>query len=113
MKLKMKMEMQMQMQMKIADTEPRERPLLEVNISAESIEDGDEYLTQWLRDHSTFAHKNQEEYIFWIPPFEHREKYLEQYYGADIPQVVQDSMAKAIGQRMDKEDAGYLLIAII
>lgn len=89
----------------------KERQLIEV-----SIHQGEETseCIEWCQDNATFLHNEEDEFMFWIPPFDSEmDVILRTIYGTDIPETIQNKLIEAINFRAGQEDGGYLLIAFI
>ena len=89
-----------------------QRPLLEVTIDKSNFKDPTifEQLIDWCDEHHTFAHADNAEYMYWIPPLDGCEKWLENSYGPKIPKIIKKFIVDAIMKTAAEEDAGFLLI---
>jgi len=83
------------------------RPLIEVQLSKEELNEEFQKIVDWLEENSTAAHAEQDEYFMWIPP---TEEYLQEY--KDMPEEIREIIITVIGHTRGQEDQGYLLIVI-
>lgn len=95
--------------------------LLETEFKKEKLPNNGKEIIQWCQKYNSFQlssiesqlrhmhpESNIDEYIFWIPPFEYYEKYIQTRY-PEIPPQIETVLVAAV-KRQAEENNGYLLI---
>jgi hypothetical protein len=88
-----------------------QRPLTEIILNERKLKNTDKIIN-WCENNALFVHRDQTEYMFWIPPLEGHERYLKETYGEDIPFEIEQLLIKEIHSRNEMPDGGFLLIVI-
>ena len=90
------------------------RPLIEVQLSFEDESIDTDDLTSWLADKATFVHESDDEYMLWIPTAgTSQNRYIEENYGENIPEIILQILKEAIKLQQEKPDQGYPLIVFV
>ena len=89
----------------------KNRPLYEMSIQKAEIEPE---FVEWCESNATFIqNRNDEEFQFWVPPFDDFENIVEKYYGKEIPTEIKETLRKISSELSKELDQGYLLLVLI